>query len=177
MPTNEGQENPWTSISFPSRVATSQLKRATSDGKLIRVEGFSYPEVMSACSITIPATTDQCHHHVSMSYWKKSTDKWFSSNLILFVKEHVEVYKFSKEAAPRNTLKRKSRTLVQRLDFDCYWGEPTRHSGQLESSNNATRLDWRPLGLASLRYLVDGSSHGTGIWQRNRSASQNLAST
>ena len=29
---NEGQEKPWTSISFPSRVATSQLKQLQVEG-------------------------------------------------------------------------------------------------------------------------------------------------
>ena len=53
MPTNEGPENTAPSITFSSRVAMSQLKRATSDEKVIRGAVFSGPEVMSACHITI----------------------------------------------------------------------------------------------------------------------------
>ena len=53
MPTNEGPENTAQSITFSSREAMSQLKRATSDEKVIRGAVFSGPEVMSACHITI----------------------------------------------------------------------------------------------------------------------------
>ena len=53
MPTNEGPENTTLSITFSSRVAMSQLKRATSDEKVIRGAVFFGPEVMSACHITI----------------------------------------------------------------------------------------------------------------------------
>ena len=53
MPTNEGPENTAPSITFSSRVAMSQLKRATSDEKVIRGAVFSGPEVMSAFHITI----------------------------------------------------------------------------------------------------------------------------
>ena len=53
MSTNEGPEDTGTRITFSSGVAMSQLKRATSDEKVIRVPVFSRPEVMSACHITI----------------------------------------------------------------------------------------------------------------------------
>ena len=48
---------------FSITSSDESAQRATSDGKLIRVQGFSCPEVMSACCITIPATTEQRRHH------------------------------------------------------------------------------------------------------------------
>ena len=42
---------------FSITSSDESAQRATSDGKLIRVQGFSCPEVMSACCITIPGAT------------------------------------------------------------------------------------------------------------------------
>ena len=55
---------------FSTTSSDESAQRATSGGKLIRVQGFSCPEVMSACCITIPATTEQRrHHNESIQIW------------------------------------------------------------------------------------------------------------
>ena len=74
---------------FSITSSDESAQRATSDGKLIRVQGFSCPEVMSACCITIPATTELRGHHCLATQLFEID--YFSS--IFLVKKQVVVIK------------------------------------------------------------------------------------
>ena len=92
MPTNEGQENPWTSISFPSRVATSQLKELRVMENWYEFKDF--PVLKWCRHVVLPFLLLQNNVMFPCHIERNQSIADFHPNKFFFVKAHIDLKKY-----------------------------------------------------------------------------------